>query len=102
MTPVLPEVILQLGAVPLVPYATPGTSALADSLEPYLTAGQDACLLANHGATTVGATLELAHHRMESLEHAARILLVARVLGGANELSASDVRTLHALREGAQ
>jgi len=102
MAPVLPEVILTLGEVPLVPYATPGTSAFADSLEPYLTAGQDAFLLANHGATTVGATLELAHCRMESLEHAARILLVARVLGGPNELSAADVLTLRALREGAQ
>src|SRR5215831_14532607 len=30
MAPVLPEVILQMGAVPLVPYATPGTDALAD------------------------------------------------------------------------
>jgi L-fuculose-phosphate aldolase len=102
MTPVLPEVILTLGDVPVVPYATPGTSALADSLEPYLTAGQDAFLLANHGATTVGATLELAHRRMEGLEHAARILLVARVLGGPNELSAADVLTLRALREEAQ
>jgi L-fuculose-phosphate aldolase len=102
MTPVLPEVILKLGEVPLLPYATPGTSALADSLEPYLTAGRDAFLLANHGATTVGATLELAHDRMESLEHAARILLVARALGGPNALSAADVLTLRALREGAQ
>jgi L-fuculose-phosphate aldolase len=102
MTPVLPEVILKLGEVPLVPYATPGTCALADSLEPYLTAERNAFLLANHGATTVGATLELAHDRMESLEHAARILLVARALGGPKTLSAADVLTLRALREGAQ
>ena len=32
MAPVLPEVILQMGAVPLVPYATPGTEALADAM----------------------------------------------------------------------
>lgn len=102
LTPVLPEVILKLGEVPVVPYATPGTSALADNLDPYLTAGHQAFLLANHGATTVGATLELAHDRMETLEHAARILLVARVLGGPIELSAADVLTLRALREGAQ
>lgn len=102
MTPVLPEVILKLGEVPLVRYATPGTRALADSLEPYLTAGQDTFLLANHGATTVGATLELAHHRMESLEHAARIVFVARMLGGPNELTAADVLTLRALCEEAQ
>jgi L-fuculose-phosphate aldolase len=91
--PVLPEVILQMGTVPLVPYATPGTDALPDSLDPFLMQ-HDAFLLANHGATTVGATLEAAHQRMESLEHAARILFVARSLGTVNELSAADVMAL--------
>lgn len=88
--PVLPEVILQMGTVPLVPYATPGTDALPDSLEPFLME-HDCFLLANHGATTVGSTLEIAHQRMESLEHAARIVFVARSLGTVNELSAPDV-----------
>jgi L-fuculose-phosphate aldolase len=91
--PVLPEVILQMGTIPLVPYATPGTDALPDSLEPFLMQ-HDAFLLANHGATTVGPTLEVAHQRMESLEHAARILFVARSLGTVNELSAADVMAL--------
>jgi L-fuculose-phosphate aldolase len=91
--PVLPEVILQMGTVPLVPYATPGTDALPDSMEPFLMQ-HDAFLLANHGATTVGPTLEMAHQRMESLEHAARILFVARSLGTVNELSAADVMAL--------
>ncbi|HEY4306571.1 MAG TPA: class II aldolase/adducin family protein [Gemmatimonadaceae bacterium] len=91
--PVLPEVILQMGTVPLVPYATPGTDALPDSMEPFLKR-HDAFLLANHGATTVGPTLEVAHQRMESLEHAARILFVARTLGTVNELSAADVMAL--------
>jgi L-fuculose-phosphate aldolase len=95
MAPVLPEVILQMRAVPLVPYATPGTNALADSLEPFL-ADHDAFLLANHGATTIGPTLAVAHQRMESLEHAARILLAARALGRVNELSAADVQALRA------
>lgn len=93
VAPVLPEVILQMREVPLVPYATPGTDALAELFEPYV-ADHDAFLMANHGATTMGATLEQAHQRMESLEHAARILLVARVLGRVNELSAADVQTL--------
>ena len=93
VAPVLPEVILQMGAVPLVPYATPGTEALADLLEPFLDRC-DAVLMANHGATTVGATLEVAHQRMESLEHAARIVFAARSLGRVNELNASDVAAL--------
>lgn len=98
MAPVLPEVILQMGAVPLVPYATPGTDALADALEPYL-ARHDAVLLANHGATTLGRTLTEAHHRMESLEHAARILLAARAVGRVQELGAADVEALRSRHE---
>lgn len=78
LTPVLPEINLLVGPVPLVPYATPGTPALAAALAPWLD-GHDAFLLANHGATTVGPTLELALQRMESLEHGARILLAARL-----------------------
>lgn len=98
VAPVLPEVILQMGAVPLVPYITPGTEALADSCESYLDRC-DAFLMANHGATTMGPTIEIAHQRMESLEHAAKILLAARTLGRVNELSASDVAALRKPRE---
>ena len=98
MAPVLTEVILQMGEVPLVRYATPGTAAVADAIEPYLMAGHDAFLMANHGATTLGVTLSSAHQRMESLEHAARILLAARLLGRVNELTAADVSALRSLR----
>ena len=93
MAPVLTEVILQMGAVPLVPYVTPGTQAFADSFEPLLDS-HDAFLLANHGATTLGPSLDVAHQRMESLEHAAKITLTARLLGKVNELTAGDVRAL--------
>jgi len=90
---VLPEVIFTVGSIPLVPYAMPGTSELADRFEPFLGA-HDAFLMANHGATTVGATLTVAHQRMESVEQTARILLTARLLGRVNTLSSEDVRAL--------
>jgi len=98
VAPVLPEVILQMGEVPIVRYATPGTAAFADSFDPYLE-HHNAFLLANHGATTIGRTLALAHQRMESLEHAARIILTARMLGRVNQLSATDVEALRVSRE---
>jgi L-fuculose-phosphate aldolase len=90
---VLPEVIYQVGWVPLVPYATPGTEELADRFEPFFP-NHDAFLMANHGATTLGRSLTIAHQRMESLEHAARILLTARLLGRVETLSGDDVRAL--------
>jgi len=96
---VLPEIIFQMGGVPLVPYATPGTPAVAEALDRFLER-HDAWLLASHGATTVGPSLTVAHQRMESLEHAARIIFTARRLGRVNELSAAQVSELSAAREG--
>ena len=90
---VLPEVPVLLGPVALVPYGRPGTAALAQQMAPFLPA-HDAFLLANHGATTVGTTVEQALLRMESLEQAARILLAARVLGGAHPLPPGEVEAL--------
>lgn len=95
MAPVLPEVILQMGGVPLVPYVAPGGDQLADQFEPFLP-HHDAFLMANCGATTVGPSLTIAHQRMESLEHAARILLAARQLGRVRQLSADEVAALRA------
>lgn len=94
---VLPEVIFQVGWVPLVPYEMPGTQDLADRFEPFLET-HDAFLMANHGAVTCGATLSVAHQRMESLEQAARIMLTARLLGRVNELTSADVSKLMAAR----
>ena len=94
---VLPEIIFQLGRVPLVPYATPGTPAVAEGLAPYILE-HDAFLLANHGATTVGESLLVAHQRMESLEHAARILLAARQLGRVTTLAPEQADALLAAR----
>ena len=98
MDDVLPEAIFLMGGVPLVPYAMPGTAALADAMEPFIP-HHDGFLLANHGVTTVGATLLLAHQRMESLEQSARILLTARTLGRVNQLASGEGDALRAARQ---
>jgi L-fuculose-phosphate aldolase len=98
---VLPELILQCGRVPLVPYGTPGTPEIGDRLEPHLV-GHDAWLLANHGAVTVAPTLDAAWIRMESLEHAARIIATARALGHVTELSRAAGLHLEAQRDRAR
>ena len=40
----------------------------------------------NHGAVAVGVDLTQAYYRMETLEHYAKVSLVARQLGGAHPL----------------
>jgi L-fuculose-phosphate aldolase len=96
---VLPELIFLVGRVPLVPYGAPGTPELGDRVAPYLE-GHDALLLANHGAVTMGRTLDQAWIRMESLEHAARIIAAARTVGrgGPRPLDPASVERLEALR----
>ena len=101
MDAVLPEVIFHLGRVPLVPFALPGTPALGDAMAPFL-ADHDAFLLASHGATTVGPSLRLAHQRMESLEHAARILYAAAQLGTVTPLQPQHVAALQRARTAAK
>jgi L-fuculose-phosphate aldolase len=94
---VLPEFPAVVGPVALVPYARPGTGALGDGLAAVLP-GHDVFLLANHGVTTVGQSLEQAMQRMESVEQGARILLVARLLGGEQRLPPGEAAALAALR----
>ena len=94
---VLPELIFQVGHVPLVPYGTPGTPELGDQIEPYLDR-YDVLVLANHGAVAMGPTLDEALIRMESLEHAAKIILTARLLGRVLPLEPPQVERLEAMR----
>lgn len=93
----LPEVIIGLGRIPLVRYATPGTPDLGAALEPYVP-HYDALLLANHGAVTCGPDLLTAYFRMETIEHFAKITLAAEMAGNPNLLSSREVAKLMAAR----
>jgi L-fuculose-phosphate aldolase len=104
---VLPEVVATLGSVPLAPYATPSTAGVGESLEKYI-GHFDAFLLKNHGVLTLGADLESAFRKMETVERLAQIVHLARALGAVDTLSCGDVeqllnltRTLHSRFSGA-
>jgi L-fuculose-phosphate aldolase len=94
---VLAEVVTTLGSVPIAEYATPSTKELPDAVRKYVKA-HDGMLLANHGALTVGADLYAAYYKMETIEHFAKISLVARLLGGERLLSREEVFRLQGLR----
>jgi len=87
---VLPESVLSLGYVPLVPYGTPGTDQLADRIEEYLE-DYDVILLQNHGALALGRDVVEAYHRMECLEHTAKVVYLAETLGGADRLTPKQI-----------
>jgi len=89
----LPEVVITLGCVPLAAYGLPGTPALTDPMLP-LIPKYDAIMLANHGSVCYSDDVWKAFFKMETVEHFARIALVAELLGGATVLPRAEVDKL--------
>jgi L-fuculose-phosphate aldolase len=95
--PVLQEAVVQLGTVPVAPFALPGSQAVADSVAPYCQAYR-ALLLEYHGAVTWGTSMEQAHYRLECLEQLATVTLHLRTLGIHRTMPESLVKALEGLR----
>ena len=91
------EAVIGLRAVPLAPYATPGTLDLADVLRP-LVLDHEAILMANHGVVTYAEDLLRAYLKMELLEHFATISLVTKLLGQEHLLAADEIERLQQTR----
>jgi L-fuculose-phosphate aldolase len=89
----LPEVVIGLGCVPLADYGLPGTPALTEGMLP-LIPKYEALLMANHGAVCYGEDVFKAYFKMETMEHFARIQLVAELLGGPKVLPRTEVDKL--------
>jgi L-fuculose-phosphate aldolase len=96
--PLVCEVVIGLGSIPLAKYGTPGTPELTDALEP-LVPQYDAILMSNHGVVAYGSDLDQAYMKMETVEHFARIALVAHQLGHQQPLGAAEVEKLAVVRE---
>jgi len=77
-------------------YATPTTADYARLVAESMR-GAEALLMRNHGTVTVGANLEQAFQRTELLEDFARLVLVARLLGGPQPLPEGEVERLRTL-----
>ena len=95
--PILCELVIGLGEIPLARYGTPGTPELSAAMEPFIH-GHDAILMANHGVVTYGPDLLTAFFRMEATEHFAQVSLVTERLGKQVILSGCDVEKLAAAR----
>jgi L-fuculose-phosphate aldolase len=95
--PILCELVIGLGSIPVARYGTPGTAELTAAMEP-LVHSHDAILMANHGVVTYGPDLLTAFLRLETTEHFARVALVTELLGKQVLLSGGDVEKLAAVR----
>jgi L-fuculose-phosphate aldolase len=92
------EIVVALGSVPLANYGTPGTPELLEALEPFIP-GHQAILMANHGAVTYAEDVLHAYMHMETVEHYAKISLVARLLGNEEVLSDENLDKLRVVRQ---
>ncbi len=95
---IFPEVILTLGKVPICNYATPSTDELANSLNPFVDYA-NVFLLSNHGAVSVGETIEVAFFRMEKLEHISKTIFVAETIGNLKKLKNEQIEELYAIAD---
>lgn len=94
---VLAEVVTTLGSIPIAEYGTPSTAELPEAVRKYIKA-HDGLLLANHGAVTCCRSVMTAYYKMETIEHFAKISLVARLLGREHLFSRDEVERLQGLR----
>jgi L-fuculose-phosphate aldolase len=91
--PLVCEVVIGLGSIPLAKYGTPGTSELTEVLRP-LVPQYDAILMSNHGVVAYGADLPHAYMKMETVEHFAQIALVTHILGRQQPLGSQELEKL--------
>ena len=78
--PISADIIVQVGNIPVAPYADLGTQALADGATAF--AGtHHAVLLQNHGCVTFGATLQEAYYRAEAVENYCKLLFLCQTGG---------------------
>lgn len=96
--PLIAEVVVACRAIPLAHYGMPGTPELCHALKPFIPQN-DAILMAHHGVVTCGHDLLRAYMKMETVEHYARVVLVARQLGPIHPLEKEEVQKLMRARE---
>ena len=74
------EVIFAFGQVATAPYVTPTTAEVGTVLAPYLRC-YDVVMMPRHGVVTLGADLDQAFIRLDAMEHTAKIVSMAQLLG---------------------
>ena len=77
LPPVTPYAVMRLGPIPVLPYARPGSDAIAAPVRA-AAARHTAVLLANHGPVVSGTSFEAAVFASEELEETAKLVLLTR------------------------
>lgn len=92
----LPEVVLSIGEIPIVPYTTPTSEEVPQAIGSYID-HHDALILDRHGSLTLGTSLWDAFIKLERMEHVAQVMFLARQLGPVKHLTSGELQKLHHL-----
>ncbi len=92
----LPEALFALGDIPCVPYLPAASAQLGEATAQALM-DADGALLLNHGAITVGRSVEGARMKMEVLEALAETTIQLELLGRCVPLAEEEVARLRAI-----
>lgn len=93
LRPATPYVVMRLGAVPVLPYARPGSDVLEAPLRA-LAANHAGVLLGNHGPIVAERSLVAAVSAIEELEEAAKLAFLLSDLP-VRYLDAAEIADLH-------
>ena len=89
----LPEAVVSLGRVPCAAFALPRTPQATEAVA-RAAAESNQMLLPGNGVLVLGPDLALCHLRMELVEHVAKVVHLARALGGAEPLPPDVLQSL--------
>jgi L-fuculose-phosphate aldolase len=94
MRPIYPETTIEIGPVPIVPYAEPITEKLAEKFEPFLPK-YNSFIMESHGLVTMSRS-DVTETMMlvDLLEMSAKSILMALQVGDVKELDRQSVRDL--------
>ncbi len=90
----LPETVLSLGSIKIAKYATPTTSDLVGSIKNYVRKGVNNIVLERHGTLNIAPSLKTAFANLETMEHVAKISIIAKMIGCSDTLSETEIDKL--------
>jgi L-fuculose-phosphate aldolase len=94
MSPIYPETTIEVGPVPMVPYAEPITEQLAENFVPFLPR-YNSFLMESHGLVTMSrAGIKETMYIVDLLEMSAKSILLALQMGEIKELSRTALKDL--------
>ena len=94
MRPLFPETVIEIGPVPVVPYAEPLTDNLAGNFEPFLSR-YNSFIMENHGLVSMTREgVQKTLMNVQLLEMTAHMVILALQVGEIKELDRQAVREL--------